>query len=143
MVGGDDGNAGTPTSHRATRLRGAGVTVCVADTGLDTGDTNTMHLDLRGRVSGFPGLWRAGRWFGRLRVTAHTLPALSRQCGDGRNRIQTQGHLTGWVSPQAPRYSLREFSMKAPVKSAPSLATKTLRAMPFGTVRRSVQQLGQ
>ena len=31
----------------------AGVTVCVADTGLDTGDTNTMHPDLRGRVTGF------------------------------------------------------------------------------------------
>ena len=29
------------------------MTVCVADTGLDSGDTNTMHPDLRGRVTGF------------------------------------------------------------------------------------------
>ena len=32
---------------------GAGVTVCVADTGLDSGDTNSMHPDLSGRVTGF------------------------------------------------------------------------------------------
>src|SRR5208283_2588028 len=32
---------------------GQGVTVCVADTGLDTGNTNTLHPDVRGRVTGF------------------------------------------------------------------------------------------
>jgi len=53
LVGGDDGNPGTPTITQQSGYGGAGVTVCVADTGLDTGDTNTMHVDLRGRVSGF------------------------------------------------------------------------------------------
>jgi hypothetical protein len=53
IVGGDDGNTGTPTVTQQLGFGGAGVTVCVADTGLDTGNTNTMHLDLRGRVTGF------------------------------------------------------------------------------------------
>ncbi len=53
IVGGDDGNTGTPTLTQQEGFTGAGVTVCVADTGLDTGNTNTMHPDLRGRVTGF------------------------------------------------------------------------------------------
>jgi hypothetical protein len=53
LVGGDDGRNGTPTLTEQIGFGGNGVTVCVADTGLDTGDTNTMHADLRGRVTGF------------------------------------------------------------------------------------------
>lgn len=53
IVGGDDGNTGTPTVTQQMGFGGSGVTVCVADTGLDTGNTNTMHPDLRGRVAGF------------------------------------------------------------------------------------------
>jgi subtilisin family serine protease len=53
IVGGNDSNVGTPTLTQQLGFNGAGVTVCVADTGLDTGNTNTMHLDLRGRVTGF------------------------------------------------------------------------------------------
>jgi hypothetical protein len=53
LVGGDDGLTATPTLTQQLGFGGAGVTVCVADTGLDTGDTNTMHPDLRGRVTGF------------------------------------------------------------------------------------------
>src|SRR5215471_4585218 len=53
LIGGDDGKTGTPTVTEQLGFGGQGVTVCVADTGLDTGDTNTMHADLRGRVSGF------------------------------------------------------------------------------------------
>ena len=53
LVGGDDGLTGTPTLTQQIGFGGAGVTVCVADTGLDSGDTTTMHPDLRGRVTGF------------------------------------------------------------------------------------------
>lgn len=53
LVGGDDGRTGTPTVTQQLGFGGSGVTVCVADTGLDTGDANTMHPDLRGRVTGF------------------------------------------------------------------------------------------
>ena len=53
IVGGDDGNVATPTMTQQLGFNGAGVTVCVADTGLDSGSTNTMHPDLRGRVTGF------------------------------------------------------------------------------------------
>lgn len=34
-------------------LTGAGQTIAVADTGLDTGNTNTLHADFSGRVTGF------------------------------------------------------------------------------------------
>ncbi len=53
LVGGDDGRAGTPTVTQQRGFAGNGVTVSVADTGLDTGNTSTMHPDLRGRVTGF------------------------------------------------------------------------------------------
>src|SRR5215831_7149322 len=53
LVGGDDGKVATPTLTQQLGYTGAGVTVCVADTGLDSGNTNTMHPDLRGRVTGF------------------------------------------------------------------------------------------
>ena len=53
IVGGDDGAVATPTVTQQEGFGGSGVTVCVADTGLDTGDTNTMHPDVRGRVTGF------------------------------------------------------------------------------------------
>jgi subtilisin family serine protease len=53
LVGGDDGQVATPTLTQQMGYNGSGVTVCVADTGLDTGNTNTMHPDLRGRVTGF------------------------------------------------------------------------------------------
>ena len=53
IVGGDDGTVATRTVTQQQGFDGSGVTVCVADSGLDTGNTNTMHLDLRGRVKGF------------------------------------------------------------------------------------------
>jgi len=57
LVGGNDGFTATPTVTQQLGFDGSGVTVCVADTGLDTGDTNTMHPDLEGRVTGF-------KWYG-------------------------------------------------------------------------------
>ncbi len=53
LVGGDDGRVATPTVTEQLGFGGQGVTVCVADTGLDTGVTNTLHPDVRGRVTGF------------------------------------------------------------------------------------------
>jgi len=53
IVGGDDGATATPTVTEQLGFGGQGVTVCVSDTGLDTGNTNTMHLDVKGRVTGF------------------------------------------------------------------------------------------
>ena len=53
LVGGDDGQVATPTVTQQMGYNGAGVIVCVADTGLDSGDTNNMHPDMAGRVTGF------------------------------------------------------------------------------------------
>jgi len=38
------------THMQSLGYNGAGVTVAVADSGLDSGDTNSMHLDIQGRV---------------------------------------------------------------------------------------------
>lgn len=51
IVAGDDGNAGTLASVHQLGFTGAGVTVAVADSGLDSGDTNSMHPDITGRVT--------------------------------------------------------------------------------------------
>lgn len=50
IVAGDDGNAGTDAVVQQLGYTGAGVTVAVADSGLDSGDTNAMHPDIAGRV---------------------------------------------------------------------------------------------
>lgn len=49
IMGGEGGGHATVTQELG--FDGRGVTVAVADSGLDTGDTNTMHPDLLGRVS--------------------------------------------------------------------------------------------
>ncbi|MGC3959533.1 MAG: S8 family serine peptidase [Verrucomicrobiota bacterium] len=51
IVAGDDGEAGTLASVHQLGYTGAGVTVAVADSGLDSGDTNSMHPDIAGRVT--------------------------------------------------------------------------------------------
>ena len=51
IVAGDDGNAGTLASVHQLGFTGVGVTVSVADSGLDSGDTNSMHPDIAGRIT--------------------------------------------------------------------------------------------
>src|SRR2546422_1320565 len=53
IVGGDDGAAGTRTVTQQLGFDGSGVKVAVADTGLNNGDSGTMHPDLAGRVDTF------------------------------------------------------------------------------------------
>ncbi len=53
IVGGDDGNTGTPTLTQQLGYNGSNVLVGIADTGLDNGTTNNMHPDLAGRVASF------------------------------------------------------------------------------------------
>jgi hypothetical protein len=53
LVGGDDGSRSTPTLTQQAGYDGNGVTVAVADSGLDTGTTTNMHPDLAGRVTAF------------------------------------------------------------------------------------------
>lgn len=52
IVGGDDGQSSTPTLVQQLGYDGSGVTVAVADSGLDSGDIDNMHPDLAGRVDG-------------------------------------------------------------------------------------------
>ncbi|MEY2787326.1 MAG: hypothetical protein RLZZ34_469, partial [Verrucomicrobiota bacterium] len=53
IVMGDDGVPGKPAEVQRLGFDGRGVTVAVADSGLDTGDAETMHRDLQGRVDAF------------------------------------------------------------------------------------------
>ena len=53
IVGGDDGSPGTPTITQQLGFNGSGVTVAVADSGLQEGDNATMHPDLAGRVDAY------------------------------------------------------------------------------------------
>jgi hypothetical protein len=50
---GDDGTPGKPAQVQKLGFDGRGVTVAVADSGLDTGESETMHQDLNGRVDAF------------------------------------------------------------------------------------------
>src|SRR6185503_6496128 len=53
IVGGDDNERTTPTVTQQLGFDGTGVSVAVADSGLDTGEAATMHPDLAGRVDAF------------------------------------------------------------------------------------------
>ncbi len=50
IVAGDNGVSGTLATVHQLGFTGTGVTVAVADSGLDSGDTNSMHPDVAGRV---------------------------------------------------------------------------------------------
>ena len=53
IVAGDDFEVGTRAVTHQLGFDGEGVAVAVADSGLDTGEAATMHLDLAGRVDAF------------------------------------------------------------------------------------------
>ncbi len=53
LVAGDTGTPGTLARVQALGFDGSGVTVSVADSGLDLGDADLMHPDLAGRVDAF------------------------------------------------------------------------------------------
>lgn len=53
LVAGDDGQFGTPTLLQQAGYDGSGVTVAVADSGLDRGTPASVHPDLAGRVRAF------------------------------------------------------------------------------------------
>lgn len=53
IVAGPNPTNGHPAAIHALGFDGTGVTVAVADSGLNNGDSETMHPDLKGRVDGF------------------------------------------------------------------------------------------
>ncbi len=75
-------------------LEGAGQTIGHADTGLDTGNTNTLHLDLRGRVIGSATWNGRGSWSDLNMHGTHTAGSI---IGNG---AQSGGQFSG-VAPKA------------------------------------------
>lgn len=53
IVGGQNSGRGHPSAVQQLGFDGSGVTIAVADSGLNNGDAATMHLDLKGRVDAF------------------------------------------------------------------------------------------
>lgn len=78
-------------------LKGAGQVVGHADTGLDTGNTNTLHLDLRGRVTGSATWNGRGAWSDLNMHGTHTAGSI---IGNG---AQSGGQFSG-VAPKATLY---------------------------------------
>ena len=96
LVGGDDGQVGTPTLTEQLGFTGSNVLVCVADTGLDSGNTNTMHPDLHGRVTGFtfyPPLTDGSDGYGH---GTHCAGIVVKQCRHRRDRPDIGAVLWPW-----------------------------------------------
>ena len=126
LVGGDDGNVATPTITQQLGFNGAGVTVCVADTGLDTGNTNTMHPDLLGRVTGF-------HFYGDLTDGSdgyghgtHCAGHCGRQRGDGRDGPGHRRLVRSRASHPARICSLNAFLTPMRTRSVRSPSDDTL-----------------
>jgi hypothetical protein len=134
LVGGDDGQTGTPTVSQQLGFGGSGVTVCVADTGLDTGDTNTMHPDLRGRVTGFQyygsSLTDGSDGYGH---GTHCAGIVAGNAGTGETDPDTGAFYGLGVASQANLFIERLFDDNAsPVDPFPSDATLTRDAVRNG-----------
>ncbi len=142
LVGGDDGLTGTATVSQQLGFDGSGVTVSVADTGLDTGDTNTMHPDLSGRVTGFLyyGLPDGSDGYGH---GTHCAGIVAGNAATGETDPDTGAFYGLGVASQANLFIQRLFDDEAnPVDPFPSDATLTRRRRPQRR-RHRLQQLGQ
>ena len=136
LVGGDDGRTGTPTASQQLGFGGSGVTVCIADTGLDTGDTNTMHPDLKGRVTGFQyygsGVTDGSDGYGH---GTHCAGIVAGNAGTGETDPDTGAFYGLGVASQANLFIERIFDDNAnPANPFPSDATLTRDAVRHGAV---------
>ena len=124
----------TPTVTQQSGFNGAGVTVCVADTGLDTGDTNTMHPDLRGRVTGFNygSLADGSDGYGH---GTHCAGIVAGNAATGETDPDT-GALYGLGVASGANCSSNAFLTTTRTRSARFPATKRSRRTPFGTGRK-------
>ncbi|HEX9048392.1 MAG TPA: S8 family serine peptidase, partial [Verrucomicrobiae bacterium] len=135
IVGGNDGNLATPTLTQQMGFTGTNVTVCVADTGLDTGDTNTLHPDLFGRVTGF-------QFYGSLTNGAdnyghgtHIAGIIAGNAATGEIDTNSGARFGLGIAPQASVFVERIFDESgAPVSPAPSDETLTHDAVRHGAL---------
>lgn len=108
IVGGDDFTPGTPSYVNQLGFDGSGVVVAVADSGLNIGDAETMHPDLRGRVDAF-------LFYGELEDASdghgHGTHVTGIIAGDGATgEKDEQGHLYGMgVAPRSHIVAQRIF----------------------------------
>ena len=132
IVGGDDGAVATRTLTQQQGFDGSGVVVCVADTGLDTGNTNTMHVDLRGRVTGFSfyGLADGADGYGH---GTHCAGIVAGNAATGETDPDSGAWYGLGVAPGAKIYVERIFDENAtPVSPFPADETMTHDAVRHG-----------
>lgn len=109
IVGGDDGLTGTPTVTQQRGFAGAGVTVSVADTGLDTGNAATMHPDLRGRVTGFHAYGSLGNAADEYGHGTHVAGIVAGNAATGETDPDSGAFFGLGVASQASLYVQRIF----------------------------------
>lgn len=108
IVAGDDGLAGTLATVHQLGFTGAGVTVAVADSGLDSGDINDMHPDIAGRVT---ALFHYGPVSDAADEHSHGTHCAGIVAGNGATgEVDDNGHLFGLgVAPGANLIGQRIF----------------------------------
>ncbi|MEO6335434.1 MAG: S8 family serine peptidase, partial [Verrucomicrobiota bacterium] len=133
ITGGDDGISGTPTLTQQFGFDGTGVKVAVADSGLQEGDSATMHPDLAGRVDAF-------FHYGLLTDAAdehshgtHVTGIIAGNAATGE--VDENGYLYGLgVAPGAHIIAQRIFDGQGAYEAPPTFETLTHDAVRAGAV---------
>jgi len=129
------GGQGTdhPTFTQENGFDGRGVTVAVADSGLHLGDTNAMHLDLVGRVTGFFYYGDLTDWSDEHSHGTHVTGIIA---GDGASgEADENGFLYGLgVAPKVNIVVQRLFDGVGEYKAPPTFETMTRDAVQAGAV---------
>jgi len=113
---------------------GAGVTVAVADSGLDSGDTNSMHPDIEGRVSALFYYGAPGQVTDAADEHSHGTHVAGIIAGNGAaGEADSDGYIYGLgVAPEASLVCQRIFDSAGNYAPPPSFETLTREAKRAG-----------
>ncbi len=125
IVAGD--GPGNQTLMQSLGYNGAGVTVAVADSGLDSGDTNSMHPDIQGRVTALFYYGTPGQLADAADEHSHGTHVAGIIAGNGAaGETDENGYLYGLgVAPGASLIGQRLFDAAGNYAPPPSFETMT------------------
>ncbi len=132
IVAGD--GPGNQTLTKSLGYDGAGVTVAVADSGLDSGDTNSMHADIQGRVTALFFYGSPGQLEDASDEHSHGTHVAGIIAGNGAlGEMDENGFLYGLgVAPGAMLVGQRIFTASGTYAEPPSYETLTRNAKRAG-----------